>query len=242
MSAVLARLGWRRLLGQAAGLGLFVLFLGYFSNRPEYRHLDPGLATVKLSLRHAGQILGECHERTAEELANLPANMRVSLVCPRERSPLLVELVLNGELMLSDTLPARGVHSDGRASMYRRLSVPAGELTVLVRLKDHIGVEDFQYESSRSVSLAPGDNLVIDFDEDLGAFRFNNGEQSAAAGSDDGPALENALDHLEADHGEHEDDHEVDETAIGQRLAASLLDEANDPVRQKVQAHGHDGE
>ncbi len=161
-----------RIAGMLIAFAFFAVLIGYASNRPTYRHLSADSATIKLSLRHAGQLLGECRERSSAELEQLPANMRAPLVCPRERSPLLLELELDGVLVLSDTLPARGIHQDGRASTYRRLTVPAGELEVTVRLKDHIDAEEFHYQTRQSLSLEPGKNLVIDFDEAAGAFVF----------------------------------------------------------------------
>lgn len=168
----MSAIDWRRWVGMAILWGLLALLLGYFSNRPSYRHLAADAATIKLSLRHAGQLVGECRERSVEEMANLPANMRTPLICPRERSPLVLEMMFDGELVLSETLPARGLHSDGRASIYRRITVPAGKVEVTVRLKDQIASEDFQYQSAQSVDLPPGANLVIDFDGQAGEFQF----------------------------------------------------------------------
>ncbi|HEY5645278.1 MAG TPA: hypothetical protein VIS76_05025 [Pseudomonadales bacterium] len=154
---------------------LFAGWLGYCSNSPPYRHLGTGLSTIMLSVHHAGQVLGTCRERSAEELAALPENMRAPLVCPRERSPLVLELLLDGRTMFSETLAARGVHHDGRASVYRRLTVTSGEVDVLVRLKDHVDQETFPYVSRLRTDLRPGANLVIDFDSDAGRFVFLNG-------------------------------------------------------------------
>jgi hypothetical protein len=163
---------WLKWLGQIVAYGLFVAFIGAFSDSPAYRHLAQDTATIKLSLRHAGQLLGECRQRTAEELANLPANMRAPAVCPRERSPIVLELDLNGALVYSETLAARGIHNDGRASVYRRLSVPAGKTSLTVRLKDHVARDVFQYTNSHQVELEPAEVLVIDFDEQRGQFDF----------------------------------------------------------------------
>jgi len=214
----------------------FMVFIGYFSNMPSYRHLAPDMATIKLSLRHAGQIMGVCHQRTPEEMANLPANMRVQEVCPRERSPLILELELDGELALSRLLPARGVHSDGRASTYQRLSVPAGNQNITVRLKDHIDAEDFHYTATRTLYLPAGANLVIDFDEQARDFEF------LLEISDQGTALQNTLKDLEADHREYQNDGEEDDAAIGQRLTATLLDDPQDPVGEEIEPHGNQGE
>lgn len=225
-----------RWLAQAALFTAFMGVVGVFSNSPPYRHLATDMATIKLSLRHAGQILGDCRERTPEELASLPPNMRISQICPRERSPLLLELLLDDERVLSKTLPARGLHRDGRASAYERLTVPAGQIRVTVRMKDHIEAEDFQYAASRDLYLPAGANLVIDFDEQAGDFEFR------LPGSGDGAALQDALNDLEAGDREHENHHEIDEGAVGQRLTAALLDHSHDPVGKEIQPYGDQGE
>lgn len=167
-----SKANWFRWPGQVTAYVLFVAFIGVFSNSPAYQHLAEDTATVKLSLRHAGQLLGECRQRTPEEMAALPPNMRAPAVCPRERSPIVLELDLNGELAYSESLPARGIHKDGRASVYRRLSVPAGATQLTVRLKDHVESDEFHYTSTHKVTLAPAQVLVIDFNEQRGEFDF----------------------------------------------------------------------
>ena len=195
MNGWMARMGWRRLLGQAVVLAALVSWIGYCSNLPPYRHLAGDMATIKLSLRHAGRILGECRERSAEELAGMPANMRVALDCPRERSPLLLELMIDDLPVYSEVLPPRGIHGDGRVSVYQRLQVPAGRVNLWVRLKDRLDSPEFPYQAHGTVTLAPGANLVIDFDGDREAFSFLNAGESVTL--EEGAPLENALDDLE---------------------------------------------
>lgn len=225
---------WRRLPLQVLAAALFATTIGYFSNQPPYLHLEKDRAVLKLSLRHAGQIVGECRQRSAEELAGMPENMRAPLACPRERSPLQLELRLNDELILSETLPARGIHNDGRASMYRRIVVPAGELKVNVRLKDRIDSEEFQYQAERTVRLSPAENLVIDFNGDLGNFDFL---QAGIPLSEQGATLEHPLDDLEAGDGQSQDDEKVDHAAIGERLSSAQFYEAHNPIGQKIQTN-----
>jgi len=89
--------GPRAWLGQALLYGLFAAVIGVFSHWPPYRHLAGDLALIKLSLVHTGKPVGDCHQRPAEELAALPPNMRAPQTCPRERSPVIVELDIDGE-------------------------------------------------------------------------------------------------------------------------------------------------
>ncbi|MCG3169486.1 MAG: hypothetical protein CALGDGBN_01005 [Pseudomonadales bacterium] len=161
-----------RWIGQAAAYGVFVLFVGYFSNSPGYQHLAPDQAMLKLSLRHSGQVLGECKQMSAEDLARLPPTMRAPLDCPRERSPLEIELEVNGETRLSERVEPRGLHSDGMASIYHRLNVPAGPTRLKVRMKDHVDQQEFPYAVEQEVELRPGQVLVIDFDSQEKRFEF----------------------------------------------------------------------
>lgn len=163
---------WVRYLAQAAAYGAFVAGVGLLATGPTYQHLAPELATIKLSLRHAGALIADCHERTAAELAQLPPNMRAPRDCPRERSPLQLELRLDDAQVFAETLQPRGLRKDGRVSVYRRLSVPAGNVRIAVKLKDDVRAEGLQFERTGTVRLAPAEVLVIDFDEEAGGFVF----------------------------------------------------------------------
>ena len=162
----------RRCAGQGAAYALFAAFIGYFSNSPAYQHLPPDQAMVKLSLRHSGQLLGECQQRDPEELAKLPATMRAPADCPRERSPLELVLEVNGETILDEQIMPRGLHKDGMASMYRRVNVPSGPVMLQVRMKDHPGQTEFPYSVEREMTLRPAQVLVIDFDSQNRRFEF----------------------------------------------------------------------
>lgn len=170
---------WLRYPAQAVVYAAFVGFVGALAPGPTYQHLAPGLATIKLSLRHAGALVTDCRARTAQELAALPPNMRAPQICPRERSPLQLELRLDDERVYAETLPPRGLRKDGRVSVYRRLSVPAGDVRVAVKLKDDVRTDGFQFERSGTVRLAPAQVLVIDFDEQAGGFVFRAATRAA---------------------------------------------------------------
>jgi hypothetical protein len=177
---------WLRYLAQATAYGVFVAVVGLLAPGPTYRHLAPELATIKLSLRHAGELVSDCRDRTAAELGQLPPNMRAPQICPRERSPLQLELRVDDEQVYAETLPPRGLRKDGRVSVYRRLSVPAGDVHLAVKLKDDVRAEGFQYERTGTVRLAPAQVLVIDFDEAAGGFVFVSATKAAPPGESAG--------------------------------------------------------
>jgi hypothetical protein len=162
----------RHWLGQFVAYAAFAAFIGYFSNSPAYQHLPPDQAMIKLSLRHPGELLGECRQLDAESLARLPATMRAPLDCPRQRSPLELVLEVDGREVLHEVVPPRGLHADGMASVYRRINVPAGAVTLRVRMKDHSRQQDFPYTAERRLELRPAQVLVIDFDPGSRRFEF----------------------------------------------------------------------
>jgi len=159
-----------RYAGQAAVYVLFCAGLAYFSDAPAYRHMDPGAAVIKLSLTHAGKPVSECRRRTPEELAALPPNMRVAEECPRERSPLHVQLAVDGVLRVDAVREPTGLHGDGAATVYHRLTVPAGRHELVARMSDSVRVEGFSHERRADVNLEPRQVLVVDFDTEQGGF------------------------------------------------------------------------
>ncbi len=138
--------------------------IGVFSRWPVYQHLAPDQAVIKLSLVHQAQLLGECVQQTPEELARLPPNMRAPSRCPRERSPLTVEVDVDGVLAHRQIASASGLSSDGPAAIYRRIEVDAGVHRIAVRLKDNARTDGFDYTLEREIELVPAEILVIDFD------------------------------------------------------------------------------
>jgi len=158
--------------GQAIVYAGFAAMLGYFSIQPTYNRIEPGDALIKLSFAHAARHAGECRTRTAEELEDMAANMRTLRECPRERLPVTVELEIDGELQLAETLAPTGLHKDGASSIYRRIPVSAGRHEIVARLRDTKGGVGFDYLAERNVDLMPGDSLAIDFDAVSGGFSF----------------------------------------------------------------------
>jgi len=156
---------------QAVLYGAFAAFVGYFSTAPTYDHLAPGEALVRLSFSHAAQRKEACRERTPEELAKLAPNMRAKQVCPRARSPVTVEIELDGRPLYRIVAPPAGLTSDGASTVYRRLAVPAGRHEIRARLSDNAQGE-FNYVAERTIELAAGRVLLIDFNATAGGFVF----------------------------------------------------------------------
>jgi hypothetical protein len=147
--------------------------LAYFSIAPRHEVLGPKLAVVNLSFSQAGRLKEPCTALTPAELAKLPINMRRPRDCRRERWPVEVQLVINGELMHSGRYAPAGLWSDGPSTVYKRFAVPAGQTTLSVRLRDSGRVEGFDYTRSATVDLEAAQNLVIDFHAEQGGFSIH---------------------------------------------------------------------
>lgn len=163
--AVVRPMAW---IGQALLYGLFALVIGVFSHWPPYRHLAADEALIKVSFRHHGKPVSECRPLTADELDKLPPNMRAPVKCPRERSPVTVEVDLNGVPVLRQVAMPSGLSRDGASAVYHRLQVAAGRQHIAVRLKDDIRSPGFDFQRDQVVTLKPAQVLVIDFDAQKG--------------------------------------------------------------------------
>lgn len=156
---------------QAAFYVPLMLLIGYFSSAPRFVHLPADQALLRLSIAHAGERRQACRERSPQELAKLPPNMRAAQDCPRERSPLLVELEIDGKLVLrSEAIPA-GTQRDGLATLYHRIPVAAGTHRIVVRMRDRPQGE-FNHVREETLNLAGGDSLLIDFNASRGGLEF----------------------------------------------------------------------
>jgi hypothetical protein len=154
--------------GQVALYGLFALAIGVFSQWPPYRPLAPDQALIKVSFTRVGKPVGDCRPLTADELARLPPNMRAPMQCPRERSPVTVQVDIDGRRVLTRSAPPSGLSHDGASAVYERLVVPAGERRIAVALSDDMRAREAAYRREATVRLVPGQVLVIDFDAEKG--------------------------------------------------------------------------
>ena len=165
-------LKFSKLLGQLISFTLFGLMLGYFSNSPSYTYHDAEMALIMVSFSHSSERKEECRRFTAEEIAATAANMRRPMDCKRERVPVYVEVMLDGENLLSKSYNPTGLAKDGSASIYERISVAPGQHQLIVKLRDSGREEGFDYESDTMINIEPKELFVIDFRKELGGFYF----------------------------------------------------------------------
>ena len=155
---------------QVLNYALFMLLVWYFSAAPAFTQLQPDQAVITVAFAHAGERLEECHQLSQEELARLPPNMRAPMDCPRERSPVTVQLLLDGKPLLEEVARAPGLYHDLGVDIYRSAKVPAGTHTLTVQMDDNVRVPGPSYTHQETVTLKPAQLLVVDFNSETGAF------------------------------------------------------------------------
>jgi hypothetical protein len=101
-------------------------------------------------------------------MAGLPPNMRRPQGCARERWPVEVELLVNGESIYAGQHAPAGLWDDGPSTVYRNFSVPAGPTALTVRLRDSGRTEGFDFVRSADLELKEGQRLVVDFHKSSG--------------------------------------------------------------------------
>jgi hypothetical protein len=154
-----------RYLGQALLYALFFVPLVFVTHQPTHRHLAEDMAVLKVAVRHAGQIIGECTPIDTVENIKRPVNMQRTEICPRERSPLQLELILNGNTLYRTSVPASGLHNDGVSSMYRSFNVPAGLHQLQLRMNDDMAVDGYTWQLNQEIQLKPAQVMVATFKE-----------------------------------------------------------------------------
>ncbi|HER20501.1 MAG TPA: hypothetical protein ENO14_05605 [Chromatiales bacterium] len=156
-------------------------WLGYFADSPVYTHLEPDRAQIKLSVVHSAERKGECRRRTAEELAELPANMRTPFDCPRERLPIRIEVLLDGAVVYDETQSASGLAHSGRTRAYATFPAEPGRHILEARMIASGRSDGYDYQHKAEVELSPMENFVIDFRAETGGFRFLDGSATSQA-------------------------------------------------------------
>lgn len=159
-----------RLIGQAVVYLGTALLLGYFSDAPSYTHFPPGEAALRINIVHSAKHLKACRRLTAEELAKLAPNMRRPEVCERRRLPLWIEMKLDGRVLVEQDLPPTGLSGDGPSKLDRRFALQPGTYRLELRMRDTARKTGYDYELTREITLAPEENLVIDFRPESGGF------------------------------------------------------------------------
>lgn len=155
---------------QGIAYALVALLIGALSVWPSYTHFPPDKAQIKLSLVHGAKRAAECRRLTQDELAELAPNMRKAVDCPRQRLPVWVEVLVDGQVLYQAFLPPTGITGDGPSRVYETLTIEPGARRLQLRLRDTARTSGYDFELDRIIELRPQQNLGIVFRPEIGGF------------------------------------------------------------------------
>ncbi len=153
---------------QAINYTVFMALIWYFASAPSIRVIDAGEAMFTIAFGHAGETIEPCRRMSQEELSKLPPNMRKPQECPRERSPIHIEVHLNGEQLFKKSLIAPGLYNDGSVNIYHSQKIPAGKHQVKIKMDDSVRKEGFDHTFEQDINIAPTKILLFAFDSQRG--------------------------------------------------------------------------
>jgi len=155
---------------QVINYSIFMGLVWYFSILPPYHQLEENQALITFTMSHVGKHVTECKKMSYEELMKLPPNMRKPMDCPRERSPVVMELQLNDEVIFSHTAQPLGLYKDQGIDIYQNIKVSAGKHRIKAMLNDDVKVEGPIYQHEDDIHIKPEQHLIIQFDSGEGGF------------------------------------------------------------------------
>lgn len=154
--------------------------LGVFSQYPSYQAFPQDKAQVIVSFSLYGARAQPCRELTEKEMADLPANMRRPTICPRPRTPVLIEMKIDGEVALFEWLAPTGFAKDGPAQIFEKFQIPVGSHELTVAIRNTNRPEGYDMIERRTFNLGAREILVVDFREDKGIW-FRTGSEDGQA-------------------------------------------------------------
>jgi len=157
-----------RFLLQAINYSVFMALIWYFASSPSVRIIAEDEAMITIAFAHAGELREPCRMLSQEELNQLAPKMRKIDDCPRERSPVTIEAMLDGEPFYSTSLQPPGLYEDGGVDVFHSEKVPAGTHRLSLQMNDSVRIEGFNHSFEREVSIDPAQILLVGFDSRQG--------------------------------------------------------------------------
>lgn len=162
--------------GAAAAVGLLATLVLVQISGVRYSPPAAGSAVLRLSWRARGEPVQECRRPSEEELARLPAHMRLAEICEGRTSSFLLRLRIDGAPTLEDTVVASGARGDRPAYVFRELPVQPGRHSLQIEFRmlgepresAATGAEPFPREIrfASDFEAVSGRTVLVTYDED----------------------------------------------------------------------------
>jgi ferredoxin/coenzyme F420-reducing hydrogenase delta subunit len=137
-----------------------------FSNLP-YRTAHSSAPELVVSFNHHGAIL-EPRKLTKEELAKRLPHMRAQVNVTRERVPVRLRVQVDGQTVLDQAYPAKGLSHDGPSMAVARLPLTPGPHQVRVELADTADPDQWAQQWTEKVEFQESRARVVLFDTKAG--------------------------------------------------------------------------
>jgi len=157
-----------RFLLQGINYSVFMGLVWYFASAPSVHLIGEDEGKITIAFAHAGQLREPCRMLSQEELNKLPPNMRKIDDCPRERSPVTIEAMLDDEPFYSASLKPPGLFEDGGVDVFYSAKILAGKHRLSLQMNDSVRVEGFNHSFERQVNIDPAQILLVGFDSRQG--------------------------------------------------------------------------
>ena len=157
-----------RYLLQAVNYTIFMALIWYFATAPSIRLLEEDEAMLSMAFAHAGDLREPCRKLSSEELAKLPPNMRKPEDCPRERSPVIIEMFLDGQKIYDKSLNPPGLYGDGGVDVYYSEKIPAGKHHFEINMNDSVRKQGFNHTFAQDINVKPAQIFLVGFDLEKG--------------------------------------------------------------------------
>ncbi len=149
---------------QALNYSVFMALIWYFASAPSIRIIEEDEAKLTMAFAHAGELREPCRKLSQEELNELAPNMRKLDDCPRERSPVVIEMYLDDEPVYRAQLDPPGIYGDGGVDIYFSQTIKAGEYQLSLKMDDSVRGSGFEHILEQVVDIAPAQILLVGFD------------------------------------------------------------------------------
>lgn len=141
-----------------------------------YSFNPSGGGAVKIAFKKSGKRVVECDEKEAER--KLGESYRESVrkgkgatidlsklsVCPSERHPVSVIVLVDGEKVLDKGFKAKGVRKDLASYVHEVLPVKAGVHGIKILMSDDGKKPSTSYTIDAEVSIGPDEIILVGFD------------------------------------------------------------------------------
>jgi hypothetical protein len=125
-------------------------------------------AELRLAWRYRSERVRECRTRSQEELAKLPAHMRIAQDCERRVRPYVLDVAVDGRPAARDTVRAAGAQSDRPLVVFRRIALAPGRHSARVTFAPLEGSAAVPLRFESELTLGPRRVALVTLDQDRG--------------------------------------------------------------------------